>query len=241
MISDAIMPRPGAANGVVPKKGIGIAFWIAGVPGRADIVKVEVPSAIAAGIRRRGMSAARNSGLRHRRQHEEGDEQADAAIGDEGAGQHDRQDGAARPEPLGHEVGRSPATEPLSSISLPNSAPSRNSGKNCARNCAALRMNVCVQCASSGSPEKPGSNQRHRRRQQQDAPAAVGKPDQQREGEEDARGDPTPQHSASSASMSTVERCPRSSPCSRRNSSAARRPSSRSMQRKARSPFSFEE
>jgi hypothetical protein len=56
-----MMPSPGAANGVVPKKGIGIAFWIAGVPGRADMVKVDVPSAIAAGIRRRGMAAARNS------------------------------------------------------------------------------------------------------------------------------------------------------------------------------------
>ena len=61
MMADAIMPRPGAAKGVVPKNGIGIAFWIAGVPGNADIVKVEVPSAIAAGISRRGMSAARNS------------------------------------------------------------------------------------------------------------------------------------------------------------------------------------
>ena len=29
MISAAMMPRPGAANGVVPKNGIGIAFWIA--------------------------------------------------------------------------------------------------------------------------------------------------------------------------------------------------------------------
>ena len=54
------MPRPGAAKGVVPKNGIGIAFWIAGVPGSADIVKVEVPRAIAAGISRVGMSAARN-------------------------------------------------------------------------------------------------------------------------------------------------------------------------------------
>jgi hypothetical protein len=45
----------------VPKNGIGIAFWIAGVPGSAVIVKVEVPSAIAAGIRRPGMFAARNS------------------------------------------------------------------------------------------------------------------------------------------------------------------------------------
>jgi hypothetical protein len=56
-----MMPSPGAANGVVPKNGIGMAFWIAGVPGRADIVNVEVPSAIAAGISRRGMAAARNS------------------------------------------------------------------------------------------------------------------------------------------------------------------------------------
>ena len=45
------------------------------------------------------------------------------------------------------------ATEPLSSISLPNNAPSRNSGKNCATNCAALLMKVCVQLASNGSRE----------------------------------------------------------------------------------------
>src|SRR5712671_2063083 len=45
------------------------------------------------------------------------------------------------------------ATEPLSSISLPNSAPSRNSGKNCARKPAALAMKVWVQWASSGSRE----------------------------------------------------------------------------------------
>ena len=55
------MPRPGAANGVVPKNGIGIAFWIEGVPGSADMVKVEVPSTIAAGISRPGIPAARNS------------------------------------------------------------------------------------------------------------------------------------------------------------------------------------
>ena len=61
MISDARTPSPGAANGVVPKNGIGIAFWIEGVPGSADIVKVEVPSAMAAGMSRRGMLADRNS------------------------------------------------------------------------------------------------------------------------------------------------------------------------------------
>ena len=90
-----MMPRPGAANGVVPKNGIGIAFWIAGVPGSADMVKVEVPSAIAAGISRRGMSAGAEQRLRHRHQHEERDEQADAAVGDERAGEHHREHRAA--------------------------------------------------------------------------------------------------------------------------------------------------
>src|SRR5262245_1235490 len=46
------------------------------------------------------------------------------------------------------------ATEPLSSISLPNRAPSRNSGKNCARKVPAAVMKVCVQVASRGSPAK---------------------------------------------------------------------------------------
>ena len=45
------------------------------------------------------------------------------------------------------------STEPLSSISFPNSAPSRNSGKNWEMNPAAADMKVKVQCASSGSPE----------------------------------------------------------------------------------------
>ena len=51
MMAAAIRPRPGAAKGVVPKNGIGMAFWTAGVPGSAVMVKVEVPSATAAGIR----------------------------------------------------------------------------------------------------------------------------------------------------------------------------------------------
>ena len=96
MITAAMMPSPGAAKGVVPKNGIGIAFCTAGVPGRADMVKVEVPSAMAAGISRRGMSASRNSGLGHRRQHEEGDEQAHPTVGDQRPGQDHRQDRPAR-------------------------------------------------------------------------------------------------------------------------------------------------
>ena len=60
MIAEAMIPRPGAASGVVPKNGIGIAFWIAGVPGSADIVKVDVPKATVAGISRLGIAAVRN-------------------------------------------------------------------------------------------------------------------------------------------------------------------------------------
>ncbi len=96
MIAEAIRPRPGAAKALVPKNGIGIAFWIAGVPGIADMVKVEVPSAIAAGIRRRGNVGGLEQRVPHRRQHEERDEQADAAIGDERAGQHQREHRALR-------------------------------------------------------------------------------------------------------------------------------------------------
>ena len=44
----------------MPKNGIGIVFWIEGVPGIADMVKVDVPSMIAAGISRRGTPAERN-------------------------------------------------------------------------------------------------------------------------------------------------------------------------------------
>jgi len=68
MMAEATMPRPGPAKGVVPKKGIGMVFGIAGEPGIADMVKVEVPTTIAAASAGRGMSAARNKRRRHRRQ-----------------------------------------------------------------------------------------------------------------------------------------------------------------------------
>jgi hypothetical protein len=61
MMAAAMRPRPGAAKGVVPKNGMGMAFCSAGVPGSADMVKVIVPRATAAGIRRGGMSAALKS------------------------------------------------------------------------------------------------------------------------------------------------------------------------------------
>ena len=49
-------------------------------------------------------------------------------------------------------------TDPLSSISFPNSAPSRKIGKNWAMKPAAPDMKVIVQCASSGSPENSATS-----------------------------------------------------------------------------------
>ena len=89
---------------------------MAGVPGSADMVKVDVPSAIAAGISRLGIAAAAKQLMRHRGKDEEGDEQADAAVGDDRAGEHDREHGALRPQTLGHEFGdrASPSPSPPS-------------------------------------------------------------------------------------------------------------------------------
>jgi len=98
------MPRPGAAKGVVLKNGIGIAFWIDEVPGKADMVNVDIPSTIAAGISRRGMAAARNSASMGG-EHEEDNEQADTTIGDQRAGEHDRKHHAALSQCIGHEIG----------------------------------------------------------------------------------------------------------------------------------------
>jgi len=61
MMVAAMIPRTGAAKGVVPKNGMGMAFCSAGVPGSADMVNVIVPSATAAGIKRGGMSAGLKS------------------------------------------------------------------------------------------------------------------------------------------------------------------------------------
>ena len=60
MMMPAMMPSPGAANALVPKNGLGMAFWIAGVPGSAVIVNVNEPRAMAPGMSRLGTPASRN-------------------------------------------------------------------------------------------------------------------------------------------------------------------------------------
>ncbi|MDT4863112.1 hypothetical protein FQZ97_978050 [compost metagenome] len=63
IIRPPISPSTGAAKASVPKKGLGMAFWMAGVPGNAVMVKVKAPRAMAPGSRRLGMPASRNSAV----------------------------------------------------------------------------------------------------------------------------------------------------------------------------------
>ena len=70
----------------------GSGFWIAGVPGNAVMVKVNEPSAMAPGTSHLGMSNSRNRATAIGIDSEGHDEQRDAAIGQDGAGQYDRQD-----------------------------------------------------------------------------------------------------------------------------------------------------
>ena len=213
---------------------------MAGVPGNAVIVNVEVPSAIAAGISRRGMSAARKSAC---------------AIGAKTKKATNRLTppyvtnapasttaSIARRAPSRSVMKRAMAsTEPLSSMSLPNSAPSRNSGKNCARNCAALPMNVCVQWASSGSRETAAAIKCGRRSQQEHAPSAISQPDKQSQCKRECLEGPWHQTCSRRTSRSSVECLPTLAPCSVRKDSAQRRPSSRSMLRKSHSALNLEE
>jgi hypothetical protein len=100
-----MMPRPGAANGVVLKNGIGIAFWDCGRPGHGRHREGR-----SAERDRRGHQPARDvrcaeQGLRHRCEHEKCDEQADPSIGHERAGEHHGEHGAHRAQFFGHELG----------------------------------------------------------------------------------------------------------------------------------------
>ena len=203
-----------------------------------------MPSAIAAGISRCGMFAARNNSR---------------AIGAKTKNATNRLTPPyvtsapasttarmARRGPNLSLMNRAMAlTDPLSSISLPNSAPSRKIGKNCAMNCAALPMNVCVQWASSGSPAKAAatiatagasSNTLQPRNESQiRRPRATKIP---------TRPISSPrcvQTCCRRMSRSIDEHLPTLSLLAARKVSAARRPSSRSMHRKSHSALNFDD
>jgi hypothetical protein len=105
MIAAATMPRPGAANGVVPKE----RDWDRILDRRRPGQRRHREGHSAQGDRGRdqpiGNPGCAKQGLRHRDEHKKRDEQADATIGNECTGEHDGQYCSARPQPRGHEFG----------------------------------------------------------------------------------------------------------------------------------------
>jgi hypothetical protein len=97
----AMIPRPGAAKGVVPKNGMGMAFCSAGVrhgerhraerDGRRHQARWDV--------------GGFEKSLRHRYDHENGDEQAYATVSDDSARQDDGEHGAGGAKTFRHEAG----------------------------------------------------------------------------------------------------------------------------------------
>ena len=101
-------------------------------------------------------------------------------------------------------------------------------------------MKVCVQCASSGSPAKAAAIEAATGARHEHAPAAERQPDQQAEAEKDAE---QPHRSDAFQVGVEVERRALAEVAAVRVEErlAARRPSSRSMQRNAHSVIILEE
>ena len=179
------MPRPGAANGDVPKNGIGIAVWIAGVPGSADMREGGGAQSDRRGNQAIGNVRGAEYSLRHRHEHEERDEQADATIGDERTGEHDRESGAARPQLLRHEIGdrghRAAIFHQLSEQGAQQE--DREELRDKVRRAVHENLRPIGNHPAAG---ESGDQNRRRRGEQQDAPAPERQPDEEREGEQDA-------------------------------------------------------
>ena len=186
MTTDAMMPRPGAANGVVPKKGMGIAFWSAGVPGRAG--HGEGRRAERDRGRHQALCDVRRleQGAGHRREDEEGDEQADAAVGHERTSQHDREHGAARAQPLGHEAGDRLHRAAVVHELAENSA-EQEQRKELRQEAGRATHEGLGPMGEQRLPCGGSCEQGRSWGQQQHAPAAKSQPDEQRQTEQDAK------------------------------------------------------
>src|SRR3954454_2039519 len=88
-----IVPRIGAAQVSVLKNVVGMMFWICGVPGSESMVKVNAPRAMVPGYQPlRDTTGPEHLGCEWICG-EHDDEQRHAAIGQDGADEHDGQHG----------------------------------------------------------------------------------------------------------------------------------------------------
>ena len=190
-----MMPRPGAANGVVPKNGIGIAFWIDGRAGQRRHGEGR-----GAEHDRRRHQPARNGGgakqrMRHRREDEEGDEQADAAIGDERAGQHHGENHAPLAERFGHEVGDRRDRAAVLHQLAEHGAEQKQRKELRQKPRGTAHEDLRPVAPAAARPPNSRGNQRGGRRKQQHAPAAKGEARRASASPTRMPSRPMPQHS----------------------------------------------
>ena len=233
------MPRPGAAKVVVPKNGMGIAFWIDGVPGRADMVKVEVPRAIAAGISRPGTPATRNNDCAIGRENEERNEKADAAICDEGAGEHHGQDRAMAAQALAHDLGDGRDSATILH-ELAEDGPQQKQRKELSEKAGSSSHEGLRPVGEERLAGERGSDERSSGSEQKHAPAAKGKC------HEKPKAEQMPSRPIASDALQQaveVERRTLAEIASvvPQEGLAEERPASRNMRRKSHSALSFEE
>jgi hypothetical protein len=164
MMSAARTPRPGAANGVVPKND--------------------------AEHDRRRHQPAGNSGraeqrLRHRGENKERHEQADAAIGDGGAGEHDRDHRAAFAELLGHEA-RDGGNRARVFHQLAEHRAEQKQRKELRQESRGAAHEGLRPVGEQRLAAKGGGEERRGRRQHQYAPAAESEPNQKQQADKNA-------------------------------------------------------
>ena len=133
------------------------------------------------------------------------------------------------------------ATEPLSSISLPNRAPSRKIGKNCAIKRDRAVHEGLRPIGEQRLAGESGGDQRGAGGEQQDAPAPIRQPDEEHEADR-MPNSPIASHALFSKHVEIIGGAlAQIRAVCLEERSAARRPASRSMHRKSHSALSFEE
>jgi hypothetical protein len=123
--------------------------------------------------------------VRHWGEDKEGDEQANAAIGDEGAGEHDRQHGAPWTETIGHEIGDGRYRAAVLHQLAEQGAEEKNREELDDEASGAPHEGLRPMGEQRFSGQSGGENRRSRS-EQKNAPTPVGEKDQEAETDENA-------------------------------------------------------
>jgi hypothetical protein len=153
--------------------------------------------------------------LRHRRQHEERDEEADAAVGHHGAREHDRQDRMTRAQLLDDEV-RDRLGGAAVIHELAEQRAEQEQGKELTEKLRRAGHERLRPMGEQGLPRERRHDERCRGRQEENAPATIGERDQHSDSEKYAHQPHCP-----STRSSLVSNCKHLSTAARARETAA--------------------